>query len=122
LVVLGVVVVWSGGVALMARLFAGADWDVRRFRPNILVDTGPHAAEQIEQRWTGQRVRIGRFTVKGEMPTMRCAMPMHAQSGLPRDASILRTVVREADQCLGLYASVVETGSVGVGDPVDVGD
>jgi hypothetical protein len=30
--------------------------------------------------------------------------------------------VREADQCLGLYASVVETGSVGVGDPVDVGD
>jgi hypothetical protein len=94
-------VLTTGALAMMARLNPGADWDVRRFRPNILVDTGPDAAEQIECRWTGQRVRIGRITVKGEMPTIRCAMPMHAQSGLPRDASILRTIVREADQCLG---------------------
>ncbi|HEY7293021.1 MAG TPA: MOSC N-terminal beta barrel domain-containing protein [Vicinamibacterales bacterium] len=115
-------VLTTGALAMMARLNPGADWDVRRFRPNIVVDTGPHAAEQIERRWIGQRVRIGRFTVKGEMPTMRCAMPMHAQSGLPRDASVLRTVVREADQCLGLYASVVESGCVGLGEPVDVAD
>jgi uncharacterized protein YcbX len=115
-------VLTTGALAMLARINPGADWDVRRFRPNILVDTGPHAAEQIERRWTGQRVRIGRFTVKGEIPTMRCAMPMHAQSGLPRDPSVLRTVVREADQCLGLYASVVETGGVRVGDAVDVTD
>ena len=115
-------VLTTGALAMMARLNPGADWDVRRFRPNILVDTGPDAAEQIECRWTGQRVRIGRFTVKGEIPTMRCAMPMHAQSGLPRDASILRTIVREADQCLGLYASVVEEGSVRLGESVEVAD
>jgi uncharacterized protein len=115
-------VLTTGALAMMARLNRGADWDVRRFRPNILVDTGPQAAEQIEQRWIGQRVRIGRFTVKGEMPTIRCAMPMHAQSGVPRDASVLRTVVREADQCLGVYASVVEAGRVALGDSVEVTD
>jgi uncharacterized protein YcbX len=115
-------VLTTGALAMMERLNPGADWDVRRFRPNILVDTGPHAAEQPERAWTGQRVRIGRFAVKGEMPTIRCAMPMHAQSGLPRDPSVLRTVVREADQCLGLYASVVETGRVDVGEPVEVTD
>jgi uncharacterized protein len=115
-------VLTTGALAMMARLNPAADWDVRRFRPNILVDTGPHLAEQIERRWTGQHVHIGRFTVKGEMPTMRCAMPMHAQSRLPRDASVLRTVVRESDQCLGLYASVVEAGSVGLGEPVEVAD
>lgn len=115
-------VLTTGALALMARLNPGADWDVRRFRPNILVDTGPDAAEQIERRWIGQRVRIGRFTVMGEVPTIRCAMPMHAQSGLPRDASILRTVVREADQCLGLYASVIEGGRAHLGEPVEVAD
>ena len=114
-------VLTTGALAIMARVNPDADWDVRRFRPNILVDTGPRA-EQIERRWIGQRVRVGQFTVKGEMPTMRCAMPMHAQSGLPRDASVLRTVVREADQCLGLYASVVEPGSVALGESVHVAD
>jgi uncharacterized protein YcbX len=113
-------VLTTGALAMMARLNPGADWDVRRFRPNVLVDTGPHAAEHIERRWAGRRVRIGRFTVKGEMPTVRCAMPTHGQLGLPRDASVLRTVVREADQCLGLYASVVAAGSVGLGEPVEV--
>jgi MOSC domain-containing protein YiiM len=49
-------------------------------------------------------------------------MPMHAQSGLPRDASILRTIVREADQCLGFYASVVEAGNVRLGESVEVAD
>jgi hypothetical protein len=115
-------VLTTGALALMRRLNPGADWDTRRFRPNILVDTAPGAAEQVELLWVGRRVRIGRFTVNGEMPTIRCAMPMHAQPGLPRDASILRTVVREADQCMGLYASVVDTGSVAVGEPVEALD
>ena len=114
-------VLTTGALAMMARLNPAADWNVRRFRPNILVDTGPDIADQIERGWTGQHVRIGRFTVKGEMPTVRCAMPMHAQAGLRRDPSVLRTVVREADQCLGLYACVVEAGSVELGEPVEVG-
>ena len=115
-------VLTTGALAMMTRLNPGADWDARRFRPNILVDTGAAGADHIERRWTGQRLRIGRATVKGEIPTMRCAMPMHAQSALPRDPAILRTIVREADQCLGLYASVVEGGSVRVGEAVEVAD
>ena len=115
-------VLTTSALATMARLTPGADWEVRRFRPNIFVDTGSDATEQVERRWTGHRIRIGRFTVKGEVPTIRCAMPMHAQSGLRRDPSVLRTIVREADQCLGLYASVIEAGSVAVGESVDLVD
>jgi MOSC domain-containing protein YiiM len=39
---------------------------------------------------------------------------------LPRDPSVLRTIVREANQCLGLYASVIETGSVTTGDAAEL--
>jgi MOSC domain-containing protein YiiM len=60
--------------------------------------------------------------VQGEMLTVRCAMPMHAQQDLRRDPSVLRTIVRESNQCVGLYASVGETGRVRNDDPVSVFD
>ena len=89
-----------------------ADWDVRRFRPNILIE----GADETE--WLGREVRIGEFTIRGEIPTVRCAMPMHAQRDLPKDPSVLRTIVRDAGQNLGLYASVRAAGRVRLGAPV----
>jgi MOSC domain-containing protein YiiM len=35
---------------------------------------------------------------------------------------VLRAIVRNANQCLGLYASVVATGTVSRGDPVTLVD
>jgi uncharacterized protein YcbX len=84
----------------------------------VLVDTDSTGA--VENDWVGRAIRIGEFVVKGEVPTIRCAMPMHAQAELPRDPSVLRTIVREANQCLGLYASVIEAGSIGTGDAVEL--
>lgn len=104
----------------MAALNAAASWDIRRFRPNILVETLPAVGPHVERNWVGRTVRIGGFAIRGEMPTVRCAMAMHAQRHLPRDPSILRTIVRDADQCLGLYASIAATGAASVGDPVSI--
>ena len=109
----------TSALALMAQLNPAARWDVRRFRPNVLVETA-RGAGFVENEWAGRAVRIGQLAIKGELPTVRCAMPMHPQSDLPRDPSILRTIVREANQCLGLYASVAEEGSVRIGDSVDL--
>ena len=96
----------------MRQYNSEADWDVRRFRPNVLVEGAD------EMQWVGRTTRIGGFTIRGEIATVRCAMPMHAQQDLPKDPTILRTIVRDAAQCLGLYASVHEGGRVRVGDPV----
>lgn len=103
----------------MSQLNPAANWDVRRFRPNVLVDT-ESTTGAVENNWIGRAIRIGGLVVKGELPTIRCAMPMHAQADLPRDPSVLRTIVREANQCLGVYASVIEAGSVATGDPVEL--
>ncbi len=112
-------VLTSASLELMARHNPAAAWDVRRFRPNVLVRAD---ADATESEWVGRAVRIGGFAVKGEMPTIRCAMPMHAQPGVPRDPSVLRTIVRDAAQCLGLYASVVRPGRVAVADLVELTD
>jgi uncharacterized protein YcbX len=110
----------TSALTTMQRLNPSASWDTRRFRPNILIETTP-ASGHVERSWRGRSIRLGTFEVRGELPTMRCAMPMHAQREVPADPSVLRTIVRDAAQCLGLYASVTRAGLVALGDPVDVG-
>jgi MOSC domain-containing protein YiiM len=48
-------------------------------------------------------------------------MTIQAQAGLEKDPSVLRTIVRDADQSLGIYASVVTPGEIRVGDTVELG-
>ncbi len=95
-----------------------AQFDVRRFRPNVLIDTGRAPAGLVENDWCGRRVRIGGAVFAVTIPTMRCVMPTLPTDELPKDPSVLRSIVRDADQNLGVYATVEEAGEVHVGDPV----
>jgi uncharacterized protein YcbX len=94
--------------------------DRRRLRPNVVVETDAGVTGLVEADWVGRAIRIGSTVVRGELRTMRCAMVALAQPDLPKDPSVLRAIVRDADQCLGLYASVATPGTVAVGDPVTV--
>lgn len=92
--------------------------DVRRFRPNLLVAT---AAEGfVEQEWLGRRVVVGDAELEVVAPCPRCVMITHAFEDLPRDPGLMRIVVREAEQNIGVYARVVRPGSVRVGDELRV--
>jgi hypothetical protein len=51
-------------------------------------------------------------------PTLWCVGSTLALEELPRDRSILRTIARGHQGCLGVYGSVASTGLVRVGDPV----
>jgi len=109
--------------ASLATLGRGAPperFDPRRFRPNLLIDSPPDAKGLPEAEWTGRVLRIGRAALRAEMPTVRCSMTTRAQPDLPADTQVLRTIVREGAQNLGVYASVVEPGAVAVGDPVEL--
>lgn len=96
------------------------DWDVRRFRPNVLIDLdGPAFAEQA---WIGTEVRVGDAVLLVESPTVRCAMPLRAQpGGIEREPELFRAMsdLNEAHpNHLGLYCRVVTPGQVSVGDDV----
>ena len=102
----------------MAKLNPSAVWDVRRFRPNFLIDS--ELKGLIELEWTLQKLQIGSAVFKCQIPTARCGMTTHAQKELPKDPSVLRTIVKDADQNLGTYASVAIPGEVKVGDSVEI--
>jgi len=91
--------------------------DVRRFRPNLLVRAdadGDQAWPELD--WVGRQATLGGATLEFVTPCPRCVMITRPVAELPSDRSIMRTVVRDADQNLGVYATVVTPGEVHEGD------
>jgi len=93
--------------------------DVRRFRPNLVVESS-EAPGFPELGWVGRRLRVGGAVLKVDLACPRCVMITHGFEDLPRDTALMRTVVREADQNVGVYARVETPGTVRPGDPVEL--
>lgn len=95
-----------------------ARWDIRRFRPNLVIETEGEGAPEFD--WVGRSLRIGSVLIDITIPTVRCIMPTLPLAYLAGDQSVLRTIIRRFSQNFGVYATVVEPGTVSVGDPVEI--
>lgn len=123
-------VLTTSTLATLTAEHPDGDWDVRRFRPNILFDDGGEAGAFGEDAWFGSDLLIGDTArIHIVAPTPRCIMPTLAQGDLPRDEGILRTTARANIRelgplgkfaCAGAYAEVVTPGVVRTGDEVRV--
>lgn len=109
----------TASLAALAEAGGGHDLDVRRFRPNVLVDVDGETG-YVEDGWVGHDVALGALTIHVAKRTVRCAMPLRAQPGLARDADLFRTLSDAHENHLGVYCAVAEPGRVAVGDPVTV--
>lgn len=108
----------------LRELAPDATFDVRRYRPNVVLDGGD--AGFTENAWPGRGVTLGDGPeLKVSITTMRCVMTTLAQGDLPPDAGTLRTIAKHNRldipgmgvwACAGVYADVTAGGSVSVGD------
>ncbi len=90
--------------------------DVRRFRPSLVIDTGD-APGHPEFTWPGRRFAVGSAVVEVINDCPRCAaITRELTPDVPADRAILRHVVKDLDQAVGVYATVVQPGVVTVGD------
>lgn len=112
----------TASLAAMQAVNPGAVWDVRRFRPNLFIETPPGVNGPIEQGWIGMTLKIGDATLAVSAPTPRCGMTTRPQADLPFDKTILRTIVREGDQNLGVGIHVKVPGRIRAGDVVELID
>jgi uncharacterized protein len=109
----------SGTLKHLRALEEGPDFDRRRFRPNILIDTGDDADGFIEDRWLGGILEIGDAVRIADMwPAIRCSMTTHPQEELPHDPAILRAAARYHQAYVGVFAGARVTGVIRIGDPV----
>jgi uncharacterized protein YcbX len=95
----------------------GSPYDVRRFRPNVLVDA---AGDFPESAWVGGRLTVGTVVLDVAIPTIRCVVPTRPQPGIELDRAITRQLAERTNRFLGVYADVATAGVVRVGDVVRV--
>ncbi|HEY6417540.1 MAG TPA: MOSC N-terminal beta barrel domain-containing protein [Candidatus Binataceae bacterium] len=112
--------VTTATLAALSERNPTAQFDVRRFRPNVLIETRSEIRGLAEAEWSGRTLSIGDVQLKLEMPVVRCVMTTLAQDDLPKDPSVLRTIVRDAAQNLGVYATITKPGHIRCGDPVEL--
>lgn len=115
-------VVTDRSLATLSRLAPDSEFDVRRFRPNVLVALEDGDEDFPEQTWIGRRLRMGTVELQVTAPCPRCSMVTRGFADLSEDRQVLRTIVREAEQNVGVYAEVIEPGSVAVGAEVALTD
>jgi uncharacterized protein YcbX len=91
-------------------------WDVHRFRPNVLIDVESESLGAME---TGSRLQLGDVEVEIQKGCTRCVMTTRPQQGsLERELDVLRHVAKAHDSVVGVRARAVCTGVIRVGDPV----
>jgi uncharacterized protein len=101
----------------LAWLATHTQADARRFRPNIVLET--QKAGLLEEAWIGQVLCIGKSVrLKIIQPTQRCAMVGFAQTDLPTDSQVLKTIAQKANLDFGVYANVLSLGRIYAGDGV----
>jgi uncharacterized protein YcbX len=96
----------------------GGCWDVRRFRPNLLIEV--EVDGWLEDSWCDRTVRVGEAEFVPRQPCVRCTMVTRAQPGLERDLEIYKSLARNHGGNFGVWATVHTPGSVRVGDPVRI--
>lgn len=107
-----------------ASLRAGAaahpsgNWDVRRFRPNMLVEVD--GTDWIEDGWCASTVRVGDVQLGPRQPCVRCTMVTRPQPELDRDLDIYKTLAREHGGTFGVWSTVRRAGTIVIGDAVEV--
>lgn len=103
----------------------GRDLDLRRFRPNIVIETD--SVEPFgEDSWVGRTLMFGegnsgaavRVTLKDE----RCVMVNLDPDTAESDARVMKTVVRLNENYAGVYGMVIRVAELRVGQVVTVGE
>ena len=102
---------------------AGLDLDRRRFRAHIVVET-ERSEPFLEDGWVGRMLVFGdsdqRPAVSVTLCDARCMMiNLDPETG-KQDARVMKTVVRLNQNNAGVYATVVRTGTIRVGDRVSL--
>jgi uncharacterized protein YcbX len=109
-------------LSALASAVPGSVVDVRRFRPSFVIDAGDTSTPNPghpEFDWVGRSARIGSAVVEFIAACPRCVMiTRRIDDTTPQDRAVLRHVVRDLDQNVGVYANITTPGTINRGDSV----
>jgi len=105
----------------LRELYPAGRFEVRRFRPNIVLQPSGDQRGFVENDWIGHTLAIGEeVRLRIERGCPRCVMTTLAQGDLPADTGVLRTAAQHNEANVGVYVSVLQGGTIRRGDAVRV--
>jgi len=107
----------SASLAALSRHYPSGRFEPARFRPNIVIDSGDLTGF-VEQGWIGARLLLGEAELEVADHCLRCVLTTLPQGELPLDPGILKATSEANERRAGIYAAVVKTGRIRVGDEV----
>ncbi|MHC5026882.1 MAG: MOSC domain-containing protein [Planctomycetota bacterium] len=117
-------------LARLSEAYPSGCFDVRRFRPNIVMRTAEPGF--VENAWLGRTLALGEeVTLQVTIPCPRCVIPTLPQADLPKDPGILRAIAQHNRQdlgdfgalpCVGVCADVLTPGVIRRHDTVRILD
>ena len=97
----------------LEKLYSDGNFHINRFRPNIVIDLNSEIIGFIENDWVGKNISIGKEVIlKIKEPCPRCVMTTLEQDNLPKDINILKTIIKNNKGNLGIYADVIQGGTI----------
>jgi uncharacterized protein YcbX len=106
------------------ELESGRELGLRRFRPNVVIET-KNAAPFEEDRWVGRTLMFGEETsgpaVAVTMRDERCVMVNLDPDTAEPDSAVIKAIVRMNGNCAGVYGTVVSPGELRIGQVVTLG-
>lgn len=107
----------SASLGWLETLLPNSTIDERRFRPNLLIKTP--GTGLIEHDWISKKLLIGQqLEIEITSLTERCIMVGFPQSELDIDFQIFKTIDKKSKHYFGIYAKVIRSGVICVGDKV----
>lgn len=99
---------------------SGANFDPRRFRPSVYVQSAQGSNGLAEFEWVGRTLRIGELELAVKARTIRCSMPARGQEqhGLEASPATAKAIYQTTNRYLGVYLSVLTPGRFRIGDAV----
>ncbi|HUL96465.1 MAG TPA: MOSC N-terminal beta barrel domain-containing protein [Usitatibacter sp.] len=113
-----VLIMTTAGLLGAASAHSAGTWDVRRFRPNVLIHVDGEG--WLEDAWTDRQLSVGSARLVPRRRCIRCTMVNRAQPGLDRDVNIYKTLHRTHGGEAGMWTQVMQPGSISEGDVVCV--
>jgi uncharacterized protein YcbX len=98
-----------------------SELDPVRFRPNLIVDWSGSSAPYPEDDLVGRELSVGdEVVIKIEKRDKRCVIVNLEPATAQANPQVLMAVGKVRKGYLGVYASVVRSGSARVGDPIKI--
>lgn len=103
----------SASTVSMVTVDSLSGYEPPRFRANLILGGGGDELDLV-----GHDVTIGSVGLTVRAPIERCVMVARAQPGIAADIGVLKRVIRERNNVMGVGARAYRDGVLSVGDPV----